>query len=132
MSIDGEQVDRPSSKHRSKIDNDLFATPGLDGRCRAARRFKDILRGFVAELGGQAILDPATRLQVRNAALLAVKVEFLQQEALTCDVDQLALVRQANNLRRMLRDLGISCSRQRSSTPEHPLDYAARVKAGGV
>jgi len=126
LHIDGVQVARPSPSHRSKTDNDLFNLPaGIDGRSSTARRFKDVLRGFVAELGGQDKLDATRRLQVRNAAMLAVKVEQLTEASLTCNVDQLALVRQTNNLRRMLRDLGIAVSRPRRAAPD-PLSYARK------
>jgi len=113
LSVDGRQPDRPSIKHSTKTHNNIFALPaGVDGRSSTARRFREVLTGFVSELGGQDQLDATKRLQVRNAAMLAVKVEQLAEESLTCSVDQLALVRQTNNLRRMLRDLGISVARR--------------------
>lgn len=113
LSADGRQANRPSLKHSSKTHNNVFALPaGVDGRSNTARRFREVLTGLLAELGGNDALDATKRLQVRNAAMLAVKVEQLAEASLTSKTDQLAFVRFQNNLRRMLRDLGINISRQ--------------------
>src|SRR5437773_8183482 len=73
---------------RSRLTNDLFALPGIDGRSSEARRFRDILHGLVHDIGGEQELTPTIRLLLRSAALQAVKVEIQQQLAITGgDVD---------------------------------------------
>jgi len=126
MYADVAPVESRSSKVRSRIDNDIFATPGLDGRSAEARRFKDILRGLIAELGGEQKLATTARLQVRNTALQAVRVEALQQQAMICDVDSLELTRQVNTLARMLRTLGLRKSETRQPSLAEVLEGKKR------
>jgi hypothetical protein len=53
-----------SPKHQTRQTNDLFCTPGLDGRSWQARAYKDVVRGMLRDLGvDQADLSNSARLQ---------------------------------------------------------------------
>ena len=48
---------------RSAVTNHKDLLPGLDGRSASARRFRDLVNGFVSDMGGIA------EVQVRRASL---------------------------------------------------------------
>ncbi len=54
---------------------------GIDGRSTDARRFKDLIAGFAAPYGGEAVLTVAEQALVRNAAALTLKLEQMQADA---------------------------------------------------
>lgn len=80
----------------------------LDGRCRAARRFKALYGAFAADLGGEAALTAAERSLVRQAAAMTMRGEDLQNAILRGEiVDDDALVRLSNASARLLSALGV-------------------------
>jgi hypothetical protein len=120
---------------RAKVSNNLYALPGFDGRSSIARRYRDVVRGLLADLGiGERELSEASKLQLRMAGLLQVRVERLQQRALSGEASfdlEFNLTRAQNGLARALRSLGLGHRRKRQTlSPEDPLTYAARLKAG--
>src|SRR6476659_3044824 len=85
---------------RDKVTNDPLQLPGFDGRSRTARRFRYILHGILSELGGN--LPEAVTLQARQVALASLRLEQLQQAAITgAEVDSFELVRQSTLVNRL-------------------------------
>src|SRR3712207_4563673 len=83
-----------------------WALAGVDGRTVAARRFRDLIAEFSADLGGMAALGNAERTLIRQAAALTMEAERVQAfivkgEHVTHD----ALVRIPSEARRILLSL---------------------------
>ena len=71
----------------------------VDGRSASARRFRDLMRGFLRDLGDEP--DEADKALARQAAALTLQAEALQAKvAAGADVDPDALVRVTNALAR--------------------------------
>jgi len=110
-------IESRSSKARSRVDNNPFVVVGLDGRSAEARRFKDILRSILGDLGPD--LPETVKLRARNVALASLRLEAMQQQAIAgVEVDGLELVRQTNLVHRQLREL--MRHRKHNSAPDLP------------
>jgi hypothetical protein len=88
------------------VSNGSAVLPGVDGRSREARRYRDLLDSFVIEHNAMA---EAELCLARRAAGLSVWLE--QQEALAAKgkaIDIGAVTTATNSLRRLLDDLAAS------------------------
>ena len=98
--------------------------PGLDGRSASARRFRDLVNAFVADMGG---LDCCSEIKlglVRRLAATTVQAEMLEARMVNgeaIDVSQLCTL--ASTTVRISQRLGLE-RRTRDVTPPLPLDYA--------
>jgi hypothetical protein len=92
---------RPTGKAR------LLTLDAMDGRTIAARRARELARGFEAELGGS--LSVSRRLAVERAAALVAIAEDAQAKRLsgTTEVSLGDLIRVTNAAERAVRQLGI-------------------------
>ena len=66
------------SRTRSAVTNHKDLLPGLDGRSASARRFRDLVNAFVADMGG---LDCCSEIKlglVRRLAATTVQAEMLE------------------------------------------------------
>src|SRR5258707_5564524 len=66
------------SRARSAVTNHKDLLPGLDGRSATARRFRDLVNAFVADMGG---LDHCSEVRlglVRRLAATTVQAEMLE------------------------------------------------------
>src|SRR6516164_5926217 len=66
------------SRTRSAVTNHKDLLPGLDGRSATARRFRDLVNAFVADMGG---LDHCSEIKlglVRRLAAATVQAEMLE------------------------------------------------------
>ena len=77
-----EAISSPSdefpSRTRSAVTNHKDLLPGLDGRSATARRFRDLVNAFVADMGG---LDRCSEIRlglVRRLAATTVQAEMLE------------------------------------------------------
>ena len=106
--LDRLPVAKPSKTTLSAITNgSRLHAPGIDGRTRDARRFRDLVASFSEGLGGDGALNEADRALVRNAAALAVKAEAMQAAIVKGEnVDLEALTRLSNCVSRTLGQLG--------------------------
>ncbi|MHC2792591.1 hypothetical protein ACVINZ_001603 [Mesorhizobium jarvisii] len=78
----------------------------LDGRSALARRYRDLVAAFSADLGDD--LTEAQRQLVRRAASISVWSEEQERRVISGDdLDAGPLITAANTLRRLLSDLGI-------------------------
>src|SRR5882724_5043934 len=88
---------------RSKVTNGTGLLSGIDGRSSNARRYKDLIIGFVAQFGLRGDADVAL---VETAAALKLRIEM--QTALMCTgerVDVQEIGRLSSELRHILSDL---------------------------
>jgi hypothetical protein len=117
---------------RAKISNDLFALPGHDGRSALARRYRDLVRGILDDMG-LAPGDPpppSTRETIRTLALLQLRLDKMQARSLARDVGsktELSIVRTTNTITRLRWALGIG---RRKRQDLGPIDYAETFKVG--
>lgn len=89
---------------RSAVTNGSRILVGVDGCSALARRYRDLVEGLVAELGGD--LGEAERLQVRNAATLQMHAEELTARLVRGEpVDAEAITRATNGATRALAAL---------------------------
>jgi trimethylamine:corrinoid methyltransferase-like protein len=95
-----------SRTNRAAITNGSKWLSGVDMRSAQARRFKDLVRAFTADLGGN--LSTAETAMVRQAAALTVRAEAIQAELVRGDkVSDEELVRITNAVQRILGELGV-------------------------
>ena len=93
---------------RSRITNGSTLLPDIDGRSKAARRFKDVAFAIVEDMGGEDCVSEGQRQLIRRAAGLSVVLE--QREAALVngdDIDSEEWVRLTNVLVRVLSVLGL-------------------------
>ena len=103
-----------SSKHRSRVSNGTKMLAEVDGRRSTARRFRDLIETFSAELGDD--LSPAELLLVRLAATTFLRVETLQAAVANGQpVDDAELIRNVNAGARIVRELRDAKSKRKAS-----------------
>ena len=76
-----------------------------DGRKRAARRHRDLIAAFGAEVGGFDILVPSDQIVIRGLARLSVELEILESKRANGEtIDGLTYLSLTNAQRRALGD----------------------------
>jgi hypothetical protein len=81
--------------------------PRADGRTIAARRFRDLVEAYSAELGAGGELTEAERSLVQQAAAVQIQCEELQRALVEGrDIDSDMLIRLSSEHRRLLAGLG--------------------------
>jgi hypothetical protein len=91
---------------RSRVTNGKRSMAGVDGRSSSARRFRDLVESFSAELGGMDCLSEAEKALVRQAASLAMRAEQLQGAIVRGEsVNPDELIRLTNTARRTLASI---------------------------
>jgi hypothetical protein len=103
----------------------LLTLEAMDGRTVAARRARELARGFEAELG--RTLSSTQRLAVERAAALVAIAEDAQARRLAGDpaVSLEDLVRVDNAAQRAVRQLGIKAPGVAAPAPLSPAAYLA-------
>jgi hypothetical protein len=131
-SQDSPAIDARPIKVRSAVTNDPLFLRGVDGRSKVARRYRDLAIALADDLGGQGKLSEPSKILVRQAAALTVKVEGLQSQIVAGeDVDIEQLTRLSNALSRMLHRLGLKkASRPRMSVQQYLEERDARMAQG--
>ncbi len=127
MADDCSTVADASPVARSRVTNGKRLLEGVDGRSAPARRYRDLIAAFTADLGGEANLTEADRQLIRQAAGLSVRAEKLQADIVNgCDVDSDLLVRISNAAARLLG--AVRRDRGKNDAPSGPTslsDYLA-------
>ena len=126
-------LDRPSvgaraPALRARVTNHKDLLPGLDGRSATARRFRDLVNAFVADMGG---LDRCSEIKLgllRRLAAATVQAELLEAEMVNgeqIDIGQLCTL--ASTTVRIASRLGL----ERRTKPVLPTvkDYLEHVEA---
>ena len=119
-------------KGRSIASNDALRLDGVDLRSSVARRFRDLVVAYSADLGGVAKLTEAERALVRQAASLTIRAERLQAEIVRGDVhvDADEVVRLSSETRRCLQLLeGRRARAEEHAAPSLHAYLAARGSA---
>jgi hypothetical protein len=89
---------------RSAVSNGKRMFQNVDGRSASARRFRDLVRAFEAEVGGQ--LSELERGLVRQAAILSLQTEQMQAAIVRGEaVDNVTLIRLSGEARRIITSL---------------------------
>jgi hypothetical protein len=113
---------------RSKVSNGTRLLQNVDGRSSSARRFRDLVRAYETEVGGN--LTEVERGLIRQAAAVTFKAEALQSDLVNghpVDGDQ--LIRLTGTAKRILAALGEKASMRKPPAPtlnEHMARRAAR------
>ena len=127
-----EAISSPSdefpSRTRSAVTNHKDLLPGLDGRSATARRFRDLVNAFVADMGG---LDRCSEIKLgllRRLAAATVQAELLEARMVNgeqIDIGQLCTL--ASTTVRIASRLGL----ERRTKPVLPTvkDYLEHVEA---
>src|SRR6476646_374534 len=115
------------SRARSAVTTHTDLFPGLDGRSATARRFRDLVNAFVADMGG---LDHCSEVRlglVRRLAATTVQAEILEARMVNGGaIDIATLCTLASTTVRLSQRLGLE-RRARNVTPSVGQYLAART-----
>ena len=101
----------------SAVTNHKDLLPGLDGRSASARRFRDLVNAFVADMGGLECCSEIRLGLVRRLAATTVQAEMLEARMVNgeaIDISQLCTL--ASTTVRLSQRLGLE-RKQRDVTP---------------
>src|SRR3954453_4619578 len=106
----------PCATTRSKVSNGTRLLQNVDGRSSSARRFRDLVRAYEAEVGGN--LTEVERGLIRQAAALTFKAETLQSDLVNGNpVDGDQLIRLTGTAKRILSAIGEKASKRKAPAP---------------
>jgi hypothetical protein len=121
----------PSVTNRSRITNGSRLLQGIDGRSSEARRYRDLVQAFGADLGGVETLGEADKALVRQCAASVTASETLQAAIIRGDaVDLEQSTRLSNATGRLLTKLA-ALTKARAPKPPSLADYLAGKREGG-
>ena len=119
--------DKFPSRARSAVTNHIDLLPGLDGRSASARRFRDLVNAFVADMGGLDCCSEIKRGLVRRLAATTVQAEMLEARMMNGEaIDIATLCTLASTTVRLSQRLGLE-RRARNVTPSLGQYLAART-----
>ena len=126
-----EDMSSPSgelpTRARTAVTNHIDLLPGLDGRSASARRFRDLVNAFVADMGG---LDCCSEIRLgllRRLAATTVQAEILEARMVNGEaIDIATLCTLASTTVRLSQRLGLE-RRARNVTPSLGQYLAART-----
>src|SRR6478736_3645297 len=105
------------SRARSAVTNHKDMLPGLDGRTATARRFRDLVNAFVADMGGLERCSEVRLGLVRRLAATTVQAEMLEARMVNGGaIDIATLCTLASTTVRLSQRLGLE-RRARNVTP---------------
>jgi hypothetical protein len=116
---------------RSAVTNGTRLHSHVDGRTVAARRFRDLVAAFEAEIGGT--LSPIERGLVRSAASLQLQAEIMQAAIVRGEaIDPEMLIRLTGSSRRILQAISAKAAKRKptgSDALKEHLAMRARERA---
>ena len=100
---------KPSRTNRSRVTNgSTLHLAEVDGRSVEARRFSDVLSEITSDLGGSDTLSEGQRQLARRAAMLSVRGELMEAEAVKSgEIDLPAYGALTDQLGRVFNRLGL-------------------------
>jgi ribosomal protein L12E/L44/L45/RPP1/RPP2 len=117
----------PSPASRSKVSNRSSVHQNVDERSAGARRFRDLIAAFSADLGDN--LSESDLAMVRTAAGLTLKSEQMQAALVAgLDIDSDSLIRLAGTTRRALAAISAKATDRKPDGPTLA-EYAAQRAA---
>ena len=115
---------------RARASNDATFLAGVDRRSSDARRYRDVVRAIVSDLGGDDVLSEAQRQIASKAAFLALRLEMMQCQSLAGgEIDLPLFGALADRLRRLLETLGLQRVPREVETLESYLSAKSRQRA---
>jgi hypothetical protein len=123
--LENPSADRPATvtkppRVRSAVTNGRRMFVDGDGTSAWSRRYRDLVAGHVADLGGRDMLSEAELSLIKRASAIEVELEFFEGRLSRGDsIDLDLFTRSASHLRRILETLGTG-RRQRDVTPAAP------------
>jgi hypothetical protein len=101
-------------KQRARASNRGHLMPNVDGRSAKARRYRDILNGYLDQFAG-AVLSEGDYVQIKQAATMSLLAEGLSARAVSGEViDSAELARLCSTAQSLLADV-----RATASDPRH-------------
>jgi hypothetical protein len=120
-------IARSSTTNRSAVTNGSKLLVGIDGRSPTARRFRDLVQAYKAEIGGD--LSQTEMAMIKTAASLAIQAELMQADIVNGKmVDSGDLIRLSSEARRILDAIGEKASKRKPAAPKLA-EYLARRSA---
>jgi hypothetical protein len=120
-------VNAPSPALRARVSNHADLLPGVKGTSSSARRFRDLVNGFVVDMGG---LDQCSDIKLgllRRLAATTVQCELLEARMVRGEeIDIGTLCTLASTTVRISSRLGLE-RRTKDVTPD-PLEYARQYE----
>jgi hypothetical protein len=110
-------IARSSTTNRSAVTNGSKLLVGIDGRSPTARRFRDLVQEFKAEIGG-GDLSQTELAMIKTAASLALTAELRQADLVNGKmVDTDDLIRLASEVRRIFAEIAGKAGKRKSGGP---------------
>jgi len=112
---------------RSRVSNGNDVLPGIDGRARISRRYRDICAAIASDQGGAAYMSEARMQLIRRFAASAVLAEQMESRLAngeTIDINEHATL--SSTLVRLAQRIGID-RRAKDVTPSLA-DIAAQIE----
>ena len=110
-------ADTRPKRIRSAVTNGRRLFVSGDGNSAWARRYRDLVQGHVADMGGRDLLSEAQLSLVKRASAIEVELEQMEgQLSKGQAVDLDAFTRAASHLRRILESVGLK-RQPRNVTP---------------
>jgi hypothetical protein len=111
---------------RSKVSNGTRLLQNVDLRSSSARRFRDLVRAYEGELGGNP--SEAERSLVRQAVALQLQAERMQEQIVEGEpIDPDQLIRVSSTSKRLLGIIASRAGQRKPPAPWSPL--RARLEA---
>jgi hypothetical protein len=121
-------IARSSTTNRSAVTNGTKLLVGIDGRSPTARRFRDLVQAFKAEIGGD--LSQTEMAMIKTAASLTLTAELMQADIVNGKmVDSGDLIRLSSEARRILAEIAGKASKRKPTVPALQAYLASKAAA---
>jgi hypothetical protein len=118
-------IARSSTTNRSAVTNGTKLLVGIDMRSPTARRYRDLVQAYSAEIGGD--LSQTEMAMIKTAAGLAVQAEMMQADIVNGKiVDSDDLIRLSSEVRRILDAIAEKAGKRKSATVPSLHDHAVK------
>ncbi len=103
---------------RARVTNHIGMLPDVDGNSAAARRFRDLVGDFIADLGGLEMCSTIKLGLIRRLAAVTVQVETLEAKVINGQpVEAATLCQLASTALRLSQRLGLERVAREVKTP---------------
>jgi hypothetical protein len=127
----GQPLPKRPAAQQSAVTNGKRMFVEGDGNSAWSRRYRDLVAGHVADLGGRDVLSEAQLSLIRRASAIELELEQMEGKLSMGDVVDLdVFTRSASHLRRIFETLGIG-RRPRDVTPPTVDRYVASLAGEG-
>ena len=121
-------IARTSTTNRSAVTNGSKLLVGIDGRSPTARRFRDLVQAYSAEIGGD--LSQTEMAMIKAAASLSLTAEMMQADLVNGKmVNPDDLIRLSSEARRLLDALAEKKAGKRKPSTPKLAEYLAQRAA---